>query len=54
MCIRDSGQDGTVRAEFINKGVDGIGYRMGWSRYLTQTEGEAELARLAATSCPSG
>ena len=48
------GQDGTVRAEFINKGVDGIGYRMGWSRYLTQTEGEAELARLAATSCPSG
>lgn len=46
------GQDGTVRAEFVNKGGDGLSYRLGWSRYLTPAEGEAALARLAATSCP--
>lgn len=46
------GRDGTVRAEFINKGADGVAYRMGWSRYLTQAEGDAALARLASTTCP--
>lgn len=45
------GQDGTVRAEFINKSANGLAYRMGWSRHLTQAEGEAALARLAATTC---
>jgi hypothetical protein len=38
--------DGTVVAEFINKGKDGISYRMGWSRYLPQAEGDAALAKL--------
>lgn len=27
--------DGTVLAEFINKGPDGKAYRMGWSRYMS-------------------
>lgn len=42
------GQDGTVRAEFINKAADGLSYRMGWSRWMTAPEGEAALAKLAA------
>ncbi len=45
------GQDGTVRAEYINTAADGISYRMGWSRYLTAAEGEAALATLSATTC---
>lgn len=45
------GQDGTVRAEFINTGADGVAYRMGWSRYMTAAEGEAALAKLSAATC---
>lgn len=48
------GQDGTVRAEFINKAADGLAYRLGWSRHLTQEQGDAALARLSATACPAG
>lgn len=45
------GQDGTVRAEYLNLAADGNAYRMGWSRYLTPAEGEAALARLSAADC---
>lgn len=47
------GQDGSVRAEFINKAADGLAYRLGWSRHLTQEQGEAALARLSAATCPA-
>ena len=44
--------DGTELAEFINKGKDGNSYRMGWSRYMSQAEGDAALAKL--TTCTGG
>ena len=40
-------QDGTVLAEFVNKGPDGKAFRMGWCRYMSQAEGDAALAGLA-------
>lgn len=41
--------DGTIVAEFINKAKDGISYRMGWSRYMSQADGDAALAKLGGT-----
>ena len=41
-------QDGTVRAEFINKGQNGVSYRLGWSRYMTRAQGDAALGKLSA------
>lgn len=38
--------DGSVLAEFINKGKDGKLYRLGWSRYMAQSDGDAALASL--------
>ncbi|WP_413869854.1 arylsulfotransferase family protein [Albidovulum sp.] len=45
------GQDGTVRAEYINTGADGIAYRMGWTRYMAPADGEAALAKLSNAPC---
>ncbi|MFZ1726457.1 MAG: arylsulfotransferase family protein [Albidovulum sp.] len=42
------GPDGGVVAQFINKGDNGLTYRLGWSRYMTETEGDAALATLTA------
>ena len=44
--------DGGTIGEFINKAADGMAYRMGWSRYMTQAEGDAALAQLSG-DCPS-
>ena len=38
--------DGGVAAQFINKADNGLTYRLGWSRYMTQAEGDAALANL--------
>ncbi|SPH18097.1 hypothetical protein DEA8626_01627 [Defluviimonas aquaemixtae] len=38
---------GDTLAEFVNKAADGLAYRLGWSRYMTQEEGDAALANLA-------
>lgn len=46
-----AGQDGKILAEFVNKGADGKAYRMGWSRYMSQAEGDAALATLAGGGC---
>lgn len=43
--------DGGTVAEFINTAADGLAYRMGWSRYMTQAEGDAALAALAKDEC---
>ncbi len=45
--------DGTVLAAFVNKGADGISYRMGWSRYMTAADGDTALAALGG-GCDGG
>ena len=42
------GADGGVAAQFINKGDNGLTYRLGWSRYMSAAEGDAALKNLAA------
>ncbi|WP_181366436.1 arylsulfotransferase family protein [Albidovulum aquaemixtae] len=43
--------DGSVAAEYINGADDGMVYRLGWSRYMSQAEGDALRAALEAVSC---
>jgi hypothetical protein len=38
--------DGAVVATFVNKSADGTSYRMGWSRYMSQADGDAALTQL--------
>jgi hypothetical protein len=47
------GGDGALRATFINTGADGAAYRLGWSRWLSEADGAALAATLAATTCPA-
>ena len=44
--------EGDTVAEFVNKAGDGLAYRMGWSRYMTEAAGDAALAKLSG-SCGS-
>jgi hypothetical protein len=44
------GPDGGVVAQFINKGENGLTYRLGWSRYMSEAEGDAALANLSTCS----
>lgn len=43
--------DGSLAAEYVNGGEDGKAYRMGWSRYIPQAEGDRIRASLAGVSC---
>ncbi|MFM2355003.1 MAG: hypothetical protein RLZZ528_739 [Pseudomonadota bacterium] len=45
--------DGRVAASYLNKGEDGLAYRLGWSRYVSQADGDRFAAQIAATSCPA-
>jgi len=45
------GPDGAVAAEYANKADSGKVFHLGWSRYLSQAEGDAALAAIASKSC---
>ena len=42
------GPDQTLLADFINRGAGQKVFRMGWSRYISQADGDASLAAIAA------
>ena len=42
------GPDQTLLADFINRGAGLKVFRMGWSRYISQADGDAALAAIAA------
>ena len=43
--------DQTV-AQYVNRGKDGVIYRLGWSRYLSREDGGAVARTLESTNCP--
>lgn len=43
---------GGVDAEFVNRASNGNTYRLGWSRYIGQQEGDALAEILRTTNCP--
>ena len=46
------GPDGREQFSYVNRNPDGNIYRNGWSRYVTQADGDAARAVLAAVTCP--
>nr|WP_254430646.1 MULTISPECIES: arylsulfotransferase family protein [unclassified Ruegeria] len=42
---------GDIVALFLNKAQNGYTYRMGWSRYMTQSHGEAALKAITDSGC---
>ena len=47
------GPDGVAVGEYANKADSGKVFHLGWSRYLTQVEGDTALAAIGAKSCPA-
>jgi hypothetical protein len=45
------GPDGALRAQYLNYTDEGIGYRMGWSRWIDPALGERVLASLKTVDC---
>ncbi|MEE4121271.1 MAG: arylsulfotransferase family protein [Paracoccaceae bacterium] len=45
--------DGDLLASFINNDEEGAGFRMGWSRYVTEELGGRAVAEIADQECPS-
>ena len=45
------GSDQTVKAEYINRGMDGWLYHLGWSRYIDQATGDVIARNLKKVKC---
>jgi len=44
---------GDLVASYVNKGEDGKGRRMGWSRYVPEAQGDPVATKLRGLDCPA-